>query len=81
MSIFSPESARPLRSVSLTLLTSVTLGNFVPDVQRVDLAEVAVCTPVMGGEADVAVPDGGVLKMSDAFGKRLAVRTLTDPHA
>ena len=41
-----------------------------------DLAEVAVGTPVMGGEADVAVPDGGVLKVPDALGKRLAVRSL-----
>ena len=41
-----------------------------------DLAEVAVGPPVMGGETDVAVPDGGVLKVPDALGKRLAVRPL-----
>ena len=51
-------------------------GDLIADVQRVDLPKVAVGTAVMGGEADIALPDGGVLKMSDAFGKRLAVRTL-----
>ena len=30
----------------------------------------------MGGEADVAVPDAGVLKVPNALGKRLAVRSL-----
>ena len=35
----------------------------------------------MGGEADVAVPDGGVLKVPDALGERLAVRPLIDPRA
>lgn len=56
-------------------------GNFVPDVQRVDLAEVAVGAPVVGGEADIAVPDGGVLKVPDALGKRLAVRSLINADA
>ena len=46
-----------------------------------DLAEVAVGAPVMGGEADVAVPDGGVLEMPNAFGKRLAVRSLINADA
>ena len=46
-----------------------------------DLAEIAVGAPVMGGEADVAVPDGGILKVPDALDKRLAVRSLIDPHA
>ena len=36
-------------------------GDLIPDVQRVDLAEIVVGAPVMGGEADVAVPDGGCL--------------------
>ena len=40
-----------------------------------------VGAPVMGGEADVAVPDGGVLEVPDALGKRLAVRPLIDSHA
>jgi len=35
----------------------------------------------MGGEADVAVPDGGVLEVPDALGKRLAVCPLIDSHA
>ena len=46
-----------------------------------DLAEVAVGAPVMGGEADVAVPDGGVLEVSDPLGKRLAVRPLINADA
>lgn len=53
-------------------------GDLIPDVQRVDLAEIVVGAPVMGGEADVAVPDGGVLEVPDALGKRLAVRSLID---
>ena len=35
----------------------------------------------MGGEADVAVPDGGVLEVSDPLGKRLAVRPLINADA
>ena len=35
----------------------------------------------MGGEADVAVPDGGVLEVPDALGKRLAVRSLINADA
>ena len=51
-------------------------GDLIPDVQRVDLPEVAVGTAVVGGEADIALPDGGVLEMPDTLGKRLAVRSL-----
>jgi len=46
-----------------------------------DLPEVAVGAAVVGGEADIALPDGGVLEMSDTLDERLAVRTLIDPHA
>ena len=56
-------------------------GDLIADVQRVDLPEVAVGTAVMGGEADIALPDGGVLEMPDALDERLAVRSLIDPHA
>ena len=56
-------------------------GDLIADVQRVDLPEVAVGTAVMGGEADIALPDGGILKMSNAFGKRLAVRSLINADA
>ena len=56
-------------------------GDLVPDVQRVDLPEVAVGAAVMGGEADVAVPDGGVLKVPDPLGKRLSVRPLINADA
>ena len=35
----------------------------------------------MGGEADIALPNGGILKMSDTLDERLAVRALIDPHA
>ena len=52
----------------------------VPNVQRVELPEVAVGAAVMGGEADIALPDRGVLKMADALGERLTVRSLIDPH-
>ena len=45
-----------------------------------DLPEVVVGTAVVGGEADIALPDGGIFKMPNAFGKRLAVRSLIDPH-
>ena len=56
-------------------------GDFITDVQRVDLPEVAVGAAVMGCKADVALPDGGVLKMPDTFSKRLAVRSLINSNA
>ena len=55
--------------------------DFITDVQRVDLPEVAVGAAVMGCKADVALPDGGVLKMPDTFSKRLAVRSLINSNA
>ncbi len=56
-------------------------GDLIADIKRVDLPKVAVGTAVMGKRArHIALPDGGILKMSNAFGKRLAVRSLTDPH-
>ena len=51
-------------------------GDLIADIKRVDLPEVAVGAAIMGGEADIALPDGGIFKMPNAFGKRLAVRPL-----
>ena len=52
-------------------------GDLIADIKRVDPPEAAVGAAVMGGEADIALPNGGVLKMSDTLDVRLAVRALS----
>ena len=53
-------------------------GDFVPGLQGMDFAEIAVGPPVVGGQSDVAVPDGGLLKVAHTLLQRGAVRALDD---